>query len=266
MEGTIKLRIDQVVVKPELQPRTGGIDPDYVLSLEESAGSWPPIVVVLWQASHILVDGFHRLCAAQNLGLEVIEVQVVDLTPGQPLWALAFELNAVHGRPLSVVDRRAFASRLLRENAATSNLEVARHAGLSPTTVAAIRERLEQGEEIEPTEQRLDRTGRGYRPSDHVSRQPGELPSTRFTESVGQIFSSAERKRHRRIADYYVRLATALADQADLEGFETTEDAVSACKYALTEEQVASLADDLGLWARVVLRVAVGLGFDPEAP
>src|SRR5947209_2577247 len=103
---TMTMRLDTIRVDPALQPRTGGIDPGHVLALEESAGRWPPVVAVQWEGEYVLVDGFHRLCAAQNLGLEAIEVRLVDLSPGQPIWALAFELNAAHGRPLSLADRR----------------------------------------------------------------------------------------------------------------------------------------------------------------
>src|SRR5947209_1881739 len=102
MDNVTQMRLDQIAVRPELQPRLLGIDASHVRALEEAGGGWPAVVVVQWEGQYVLVDGFHRLCAAQNLGLEAIEARLVDLSPRQPIWALAFELNAAHGRPLSL--------------------------------------------------------------------------------------------------------------------------------------------------------------------
>jgi hypothetical protein len=259
------LPLRTITVDPGIQPRVVGIDPEHVRALEESAGSWPPIVVVLREGSYLLVDGFHRLCAAQNLGLEAVGVRLVELPPGGDLHALAFQLNAMHGRPLSLADRRAFADRLLRLDPKLSDREVVRRCGLSSNTVGVLRAGLEASAQIEQTTERVGKGGYTYSvESDARQRPPGELPPVQFSESIGQFFSSRDRKNHRRIASYFQRLAVALEDQQQLDGYETFEEAGTACRLVLGDEEAAILAHKLGTGADDALGVAVELGYDPE--
>ena len=138
----LDLTPERILVDPALQPRVGGLDSDHVAALQECPESWPPLIVVD-NGGYLLVDGFHRCAAAQNLGLDTIHVEVREMPNDGDLRALAFVLNAAHGRPLTLADRRAEAERLLHADATVSNLDVARRTALSPTTVATIRERLE---------------------------------------------------------------------------------------------------------------------------
>src|SRR5215207_2670296 len=113
MESGAEVRLQDLKVNPSLQPRVGGTDAAHVRTLEEAPNSWPPLRVVLRGETSLLVDGYHRLEAAKKLGLESIRVEVVQVAPDEDLHELAFRLNATHGRPLSLADRRAFAERLL---------------------------------------------------------------------------------------------------------------------------------------------------------
>lgn len=148
MTGRAELSITAITIDTALQPRVDGIDPGHVRILEAVPESWAPLVAVMADGQYMLVDGFHRYAAAQNLGLETVTVDIADMPPDGDLAALAFALNAKHGRPLSLTDRRAEAERLLRAHPEVSNLEVSRRVGLSPTTVAAIRTRLEEADAI----------------------------------------------------------------------------------------------------------------------
>jgi ParB-like chromosome segregation protein Spo0J len=265
MESTI--RVQDIDVDPTIQPRLRGIDPDHVRALEESFEACPPIAVVRSGARYLLADGFHRLCAAQNLGPEAVEVRVVDLAPGQPLWDLAFELNAVHGRPLSLADRRAFGDRLLHAHPELSDRELARRCGLSSNTVGALRAHLETSAQIEQTTERVGRGGHTYEVPHHESaRRPGDLPEPTLTDALAHAISgalsSSDRRNQRSIVTYLQRLSIALEDQFDLDGWDTHEHAAEACRLVLGEEKAQELADRLGPCALNVYSLATELGYE----
>ncbi len=253
----LDLPLERVVVDVALQPRVDGLDSGQVAALQECPDAWPRLVVVE-HGGYLLVDGFHRLAAAQNLALETVRVEVREAPADGDLQALAFALNALHGRPLTLADRRSEAVRLLRRDPAVSNLRVARATALSPTTVAVLREQLEQEAAIPATEQRVSKSGVAYTPAS--SRRPGELPADQ--ESLATIFTAKERREQRRLAHYFERLATALDDGFAFDNWQSSSDAAEACRVVLGEEAAARLAEELGPAARNVLDVAVALGYE----
>jgi ParB-like chromosome segregation protein Spo0J len=163
------LRLDEIQICTDLQPRVGGIDGPHVRALQESAAIWPPLAVAKRGDSYLLIDGFHRYAAAQNLGLVEVPAEILNLRADADLRAEAFSLNAGHGRPLSLDDRRAEAARLLSQDSQTSNMEASRRVGLSPSTVQSIRERLEHSTAIQPTNERVG--GRRRRVSRRASKK-----------------------------------------------------------------------------------------------
>jgi len=262
------LDLTSIQVDPSLQPRVEGVDSAHVAVLQNAPNSWPPIAVVVRDGRFLLVDGFHRYAAAQNLGLAEIAADVLPLPADDDLHALAFALNAVHGRPLLLDDRRAFAARLLARQPDISNMEVSRRAGLSPTTVAGIRERLESRKEIDPAPERIGADGGRYPANPGGGRPAGELPAIGLGSSVGnaigRLISPAERSQQRRLVQYLERLAVALEDQETLDGWDDAEDAANACALVLGEGRAHQLGDRLGWTARNVLDVANALGFVDE--
>lgn len=120
VNATLEVALARVVVDPDLQPRVGGLDSDHVAALQENPEAWSPLVVVD-DGGYLLVDGFHRFAAAQNLGLQSVRVEVCEAPNDGDLRALAFALNATHGRPLTLADRRAEAERRLQAEPAVSN-------------------------------------------------------------------------------------------------------------------------------------------------
>jgi ParB-like chromosome segregation protein Spo0J len=258
MESSAKIWLKELKVDPSLQPRVSGTDPDHVRVLGEAHKAWPPLKVVRQDGRYLLVDGFHRLEAAQNLGLETVPVEVLQTPKDGDLRALAFSLNASHGKPLSLDDRRAFAERLLRDQSYLADREIGRRCGLSGNTVGAIRERLEESAQIEQLAERVGRGG--YRHI--VGRKAGELPDPASGEAIAELFKPQERRQQKRIARYLERLAVALEDQYGLEGWETHEDAADACREVLGGERAAELARRLGDGAHNVLMAAVALGYE----
>ena len=261
--GLITLQLTSIDIDGTLQPRVDGLDPEQIRALESVPDSWPPIAVVKQKGKNRLVDGFHRYAAAQNLGLEKISVQVLDLPEDGDLHALAFELNAVHGRPLNLSDRRAFAVRLLRQHSEWSDREIGRRCGLSQPPVAKLRKHLETQQEIEPTETRIGRGGLVYRVTEPANKRDlGSLPAleTSLGDRVGSLLSSEQRRQQRLIAQYLQRLSVSLQDQDQLESWQTATDAVEACRAVLGEEKAGELAQMLGDYSLNVLEVARRLG------
>ncbi len=261
MEAVKTMNPSELVLDPALQPRVGGLDREHIRALQESPQNWPPVVAVEQEGKYLLVDGFHRLQAARNLGLESVRVRIVPAPQEGDLHALAFSLNASHGRPLSLADRRAYAERLLKTRPQLSDREIGRRAGLAGNTVSSIRQQLEESAQIEHTQERVGKGGYTYTPQ----RQLGELPEAGLGSAVKDLFTKGERKQQRRLAKYLERLAVSLNDQYELEGWRTHQDAVDACRAVLGDERASALAIDLGSPAYNVLQVAIALGYpDPD--
>lgn len=180
----ITIRVDDIVIDPTIQPRVGGIDNDHVRTLEEAIDDLLPLSVVVLNGGYVLVDGWHRLAALQNQGRAEVSALVLDVPDDDDVHRLAFDLNASHGRPLSLDDRRAEAARVLEANPTISDREVGRHCGLSQPTVAKIRTELEQSARIERTTERVGRGGYRYEVD-----QPQEVDNvTRLRKSFERFF------------------------------------------------------------------------------
>ncbi|MGW7530463.1 ParB/RepB/Spo0J family partition protein [Streptomyces sp. NPDC054783] len=141
-------------------PRTAGEDDEHAQALAElaSGAELPPIIVQ--RDTNRVVDGRHRVRAAQLRGEREIRACFFD---GDDIGAfvLAVRLNVQHGLPLSLADRKAAVRRILSEHAAWSNRAIASVVGLSPKTVAAVR--AEAGQPV--GQARVGRDGR-VRPVD----------------------------------------------------------------------------------------------------
>jgi hypothetical protein len=246
-------QLSTVVVNPELQPRTEGLDTAHVKALEEGVVDWPPLVVVDRSGVLVLIDGFHRMAAAQNLGLTEVLVEVADMPTDGDLRGLAFAFNAVHGRPLTLTDRRTEAARLLRLAPQTSDREIGRRCGLSQPTIAKVRSALESGAQIEHLDHRVGADSRTY-PANVTSRQPGELSPQGAFESVGQFFSSTERRGQRRIASFLQRVVVAMEDGVDL--LDDPQTAGSAVRQLLGDEEAAQLGERIMVSAVALTDVA----------
>jgi predicted transcriptional regulator len=168
----ITIRVDDIVIDPTIQPRVGGIDNDHVRALEEAIDGLPSLSVVVLNGGYVLVDGWHRLAALQNQGRAEVSAVVLEVPADDDVHRMAFELNASHGRPLLLVDRRAEAARELETNPKMSDREIGRRCGLSQPTVAKIRANLEQSAQISRTTSRVGKGGYHYEVGE--TRTPSE--------------------------------------------------------------------------------------------
>ncbi|HET6741269.1 MAG TPA: ParB N-terminal domain-containing protein [Kribbella sp.] len=145
-------------------PRLRGIDPDHVRLLAESGGVLPPIVV--HAETRRVIDGEHRVEAARRRGDTTIAVLWFH-GDEQVAFVLAVEANNSHGLPLSLADRRAAAVRIFTAFPQWSDRRLAAVCGLSASTVAQLRRRLQAADGAEP---RIGRDGK-IRPTDGGARR-----------------------------------------------------------------------------------------------
>ncbi len=265
MQPTFPVALQEITCDPDLQPRVEGIDADHVQELEGIAETWPPLKVVKRGERYVLVDGFHRFAAAQNLGLERVPVEVLEAPADGDLAALAFSLNAAHGKPLTLSDRRAFAARLLRAHPDWSDREIGRRVGLVQPTVAKVREDLERQAEIAPAEVRKGRDGRSYPATGKVAGGSGITAALApLANALERLITPAERIAQRNLVRYLERLAAVLEEQNELTGFETIAAGAEACRVVLGAEKAKELGEQLGWSARNILDVAIALGYRDE--
>jgi ParB-like chromosome segregation protein Spo0J len=254
----LTINLNEIDADPKLQPRIDGIDLQHVQELEPIHELWPPLIVVRRANRYVLVDGFHRFAAAQNKRLKEVKTAVLEVSDDDDLRALAFALNAGHGAPLTLNDRRAFAARLLRANPDWSDREIGRRSGLVQPTVAKIRHELESQSQIPVTNTRVGRDGRGYDAAQQRRR------TITIGDFLDDLAAKLDRSEQRRIVRYLQKLVDLLESQDDLKGFKTIDDAASACRAVLGEEEAKNLADRLGWSSGNILDVALSLGYLAE--
>ena len=170
--GDAEVPLDALHVGPSL--RIEGLDPRHVATLAELAGAWPPIVVR--RDDHSVVDGQHRVAAARRLGLASLQVRWFDGSPDDAFVEFV-RCNVGHGLPLGLSERRSAVSRILCSHPERSDRSVASVCGVSPKTVARLRDELARSAPQLVPVRRVGRDGRA-RPID-----PAELRA-RITEEL----------------------------------------------------------------------------------
>ncbi|MBL1078312.1 ParB-like nuclease domain-containing protein [Nocardia sp. 2] len=185
-------------LRPADTPRSGRND-EHVRLLAESAELLPPLLV--HRASMRVIDGMHRLYAAELLGAQRISVRFFD-GDEQEAFLLAVRLNSAHGLPLSLAERKNAARRILSYFPERSDRAVAALSGVSDKTVAAIRRSTT---ELTGPEGRIGRDG-GVRPVDpaagrlraaEVFRANPALSSRAVARSAGISVATAKDVRDR---------------------------------------------------------------------
>jgi ParB-like chromosome segregation protein Spo0J len=163
----VDLAVAALASSPSL--REGGLDASHVATLAELGPSWPPIVVR--RADHTVIDGHHRIAAAARLGVRVLPAVLFDGS-ADDAYVEFVRCNVGHGLPLSLDERRAAVRRILRTHSDRSDRSIAELCGVSPKTVARVRdERAARGEsdpQPAPGAGRVGRDGR-VRPVDSAA-------------------------------------------------------------------------------------------------
>lgn len=169
-------------IRPAESPRSAGESDEHVRLIAESGATLPPIVV--HEPTMRVIDGMHRLRAAQLLGADRIEARLFGGDPADA-FVIAVQANTTHGLPLPMGDRVHAATRIIGSHPAWSDRAIASAVGLSPKTVAAIR--LRAATHAEPP-LRIGRDGR-IRPVSTAARRQlaGELMTRNPDASLRQI-------------------------------------------------------------------------------
>lgn len=124
-------------------PREAGEDPAHTLLLAEVGEPLPPILV--HRQTLRVIDGLHRLRAAELRGRASVEVRFFDGAE-QDAFLLAVAANSAHGLPLRPGDRVAAVNRIARSHPQWSDRAIAAVAGVSTRKVAELRARLTPGQ------------------------------------------------------------------------------------------------------------------------
>lgn len=140
----VYVNVDDILMDSTCQarPMNGSTVYDYAERMKEGL-SFPPVTIfkddagVLW-----LADGFHRVAATKEAGLDKVRAQV---HPGDQRKAILYSLgpaNAEHGLPLTRADRAKRVERILSdpEWSQWSDRQIANYCGVSHPTVARFRE------------------------------------------------------------------------------------------------------------------------------
>jgi ParB-like chromosome segregation protein Spo0J len=168
-------RLDQVSavkvpvksLSPSDSPRRLGENLAHVRMLAQSEDLLPPIVV--HRSTMRVVDGMHRLRAAELRGEDEIEVRFIDGDEAST-FVLAVSENVRHGLPLSTADRKAAAARIIDSYPEWSDRMVASVTGLSAKTVATTRRQVNWGSRQRRPLYTVGRDGR-IRPRDSAQRR-----------------------------------------------------------------------------------------------
>jgi len=260
---TLELFLNQITIDPALQPRVNGLDDDYVKALQEVIEFCPPIRAVKKDGAkndvYILIDGFHRFAAMQNISLAKTIVEIIDVKNGDDLFALAYIFNNAHGLPLTLNDRRAYAGKLLKAHPDWADREIGRRCGLMQPTVAKVRQELEQKASIPVVTERIGRDGQKY--AVPPKKQADKAQSIKV---VHQNITPAGRASQRQITSYLMKLADLLEEQDELPDFKTLHDAAQACHDVLGDKLASALADRLGWTSYDILQIAKLLGYRKE--
>lgn len=167
-------------------PRVEGENDEHTRALAESGTALPPIVV--HRPTMRVIDGMHRLNAARRRGETEIAAVFFDGSEADA-FVLGVELNAGHGLPLSLADRKVAAARIIASHRHWSDRAIGAVTGLAHQTVAAIRRSTG---EIAHSYTRLGRDGRS-RPLDASEgrRMASEFLAQRPDASLREVARAA---------------------------------------------------------------------------
>lgn len=157
--GPMAISLDSIRPGPSL--RVGGLNEAHVAALAEVCEGWPPIVVT---EDNVLVDGHHRLAAAQQLGLDRIAA-VVFKGSRADAYVEAVRSNISHGMPLTLSERRRAGVQILAVHPTWSDRRIAGCCGLSAKTIKRLRDESGSFEDCRSGGARTGRDGR-VRPVD----------------------------------------------------------------------------------------------------
>lgn len=141
---------------PANSPRLAEVD-EHIQVLSETDGELPPILV--HRTTLRVIDGMHRLRAAQRRGATTISVCYFD-GDEREAFVMSVRLNSAHGLPLTLADRKSAALRIMNYHPEWSDRAIAALVGISDKTVGSIRRR--EGSSLPQLSTRIGRDNESY--------------------------------------------------------------------------------------------------------
>ena len=147
------VKISNIVIDHQVQQRMQmNLDTvaEYLEVIEEAEDGWPfpPLDVFRIGREYQLADGFHRITAAQDYGLEKVPVKV-HIGKRDDAILFAVRANITHGLRRTNTDKARAVNTLLSypEWQGRSDREIAREAGVHHQMVGKLRQFLEYDEQ-----------------------------------------------------------------------------------------------------------------------
>lgn len=136
------MKIANIIKHRDLQIRES-LDLNRVAFLQEVYQDWDALLVYRVNGKHYLSDGFHRIAAAERLGLTEVKAELKEGTFHDALLA-AIKANSEHrGLPLTLKERRRATELILKTDTNWADNRIAGIVGLSYHTVNKVRAELE---------------------------------------------------------------------------------------------------------------------------
>jgi ParB-like chromosome segregation protein Spo0J len=200
-EKTVELPLARIDAGTGLQIRADiSVDTvaDYADIMRQDRHKLPPVVTFYDGERYYLADGFHRHCAAKNIGWQTIPAVVHKGTLEDAL-KYALSANVAHGLPRTNADKRRSVALALRQWPKLSNREIARICAVSEHSVRDYREANCDKDAVET---RIGADGKERKLPKHkrsaIASEPTEPPPLKQTppaiESGGQLPEAVEAK------------------------------------------------------------------------
>jgi hypothetical protein len=151
---TVKVPIAALL--PANSPRLAEVD-EHIQALSEADTELPPILA--HRGTLRVIDGMHRLRAAQRRGATTITVRYFD-GDEREAFVMSVRLNSAHGLPLTLADRKNAALRIMNYHPEWSDRAIAALVSISDKTVGAIRRR--EGDNLPQPATRIGRNNESY--------------------------------------------------------------------------------------------------------
>ncbi len=159
----------------------------------------PPILV--HRSTRRVIDGMHRIAAAERLGRDTVEVHYFDGAEAE-LFLRAVAANVAHGLPLSGTERKAAAVRILASHPKLSDRAISSCVGLDAKTVAAVRRSTGDSPRVnvrvgsDGKAHPLDRTAERLHAAELIANSP-DLPLRAIVARTGLSLGTAHDVRQR---------------------------------------------------------------------
>src|SRR5258708_27973450 len=132
-----RIPLEKLVLDNSLKVRA--INEDHIERLSNSDPSlWPVLKVVPEDGGnkYYVVSGWHRVNAAREMGLNALDCELVEYIDDDNAKLLAYESNGSHGLPLTVTERKKYASLLREQYPYMQVKDIAKKVNLAPSTVS----------------------------------------------------------------------------------------------------------------------------------